>query len=34
MPLMEYVIGGMDRSFKLRLYHALPPWMTPGSRQA
>ena len=23
MPLMEYVIGGMDRSFKLRLYHAL-----------
>ena len=23
MPLMEYVIDGMDRSFKLRLYHAL-----------
>ena len=23
MPLMEYVIGGMDRSFKLKLYHAL-----------
>ena len=23
MPEMEYVIGGMDRSFKLRLYHAL-----------
>jgi hypothetical protein len=23
MPQMEYVIGGMDRSFKLRLYHAL-----------
>ncbi len=23
MPLMEYVIGGMDQSFKLRLYHAL-----------
>lgn len=22
MPEMEYVIGGMDRSFKLRLYHA------------
>jgi hypothetical protein len=23
MSLMDYVIGGMDRSFKLRLYHAL-----------
>jgi hypothetical protein len=23
MPEMEYVIGGMDRGFKLRLYHAL-----------
>ena len=23
MPLMEYVIGGMDHSFKLKLYHAL-----------
>src|SRR6476659_1772063 len=23
MPLMEYVIGGMDRSFRQRLYHAL-----------
>ena len=23
MPEMEYVIGGMDRSFKLKLYHAL-----------
>jgi hypothetical protein len=23
MPLMEYVIGGMDRNFKLKLYHAL-----------
>jgi hypothetical protein len=23
MSLMEYVIGGMDRGFKLRLYHAL-----------
>ena len=23
MPQMEYVIGGMDRGFKLRLYHAL-----------
>jgi hypothetical protein len=23
MSLMEYVIGGMDRDFKLRLYHAL-----------
>jgi hypothetical protein len=23
MPQMEYVIGGMDRSFKLKLYHAL-----------
>jgi hypothetical protein len=23
MPQMDYVIGGVDRSFKLRLYHAL-----------
>ena len=23
MSLMEYVIGGMDRNFKLTLYHAL-----------
>jgi hypothetical protein len=23
MPLMDYVIGGMDRDFKLRLFHAL-----------
>jgi hypothetical protein len=23
MPLKDYVIGGMDRSFKLKLYHAL-----------
>jgi hypothetical protein len=23
MPEMEYVIGGMDRGFRLRLYHAL-----------
>jgi hypothetical protein len=23
MPQMDYVIGGMDRSFRLRLYHAL-----------
>jgi hypothetical protein len=23
MPLMDYVIGGMDRSFKVKLYHAL-----------
>ena len=23
MPVMEYVIGGVDRSFKLKLYHAL-----------
>ena len=23
MPLMEYLIGGMDCSFKLKLYHAL-----------
>lgn len=23
MPLIEYVIGGMDRDFKLKLYHAL-----------
>lgn len=23
MPLMDYVIGGMDKSFRLKLYHAL-----------
>jgi hypothetical protein len=23
MPMMDYVIGGMDRSFKIKLYHAL-----------
>jgi hypothetical protein len=23
MPMMDYVIGGMDRSFRLRLFHAL-----------
>jgi len=23
MPMIDYVIGGMDRSFKLKLYHAL-----------
>jgi len=35
MSLMEYVIGGMDRSFKLTLYHALrAPWTTPGFRLA
>jgi hypothetical protein len=40
MSLMDYVIGGMDRSFKLRLYHALralddaglSPGMTSGFR--
>jgi hypothetical protein len=40
MSLMEYVIGGMDRSFKLKLYHALralddaelSPGMTSGFR--
>ncbi len=40
MPLMDYVIGGMDRHFKLRLYHALramdeaglEPGMTSGFR--
>jgi hypothetical protein len=40
MLLMEYVIGGMDRSFKLKLYHALramddaglSPGMTSGFR--
>jgi hypothetical protein len=39
-PLMDYVIGGMDRSFKLKLYHALramddaglSPGMTSGFR--
>ena len=24
MPLMQYVIGGMDRDFKLKLYRAAP----------
>ena len=23
MPMMDYVIGGMDRSFKLKLFHTL-----------
>jgi hypothetical protein len=23
MPIMDYVIGGMDRSFKLKLFHTL-----------
>src|SRR5207244_6670164 len=23
LPMMDYVIGGMDRSFKLKLFHAL-----------
>src|SRR3984893_1816973 len=40
MPLMDYVIAGMDRSFKLKLYHALramddaglSPGMTSGFR--
>jgi hypothetical protein len=40
MPLMDYVIGGMDRSFKIKLYHALralddaglSPGMTSGFR--
>jgi hypothetical protein len=40
MSLMDYVIGGMDRSFKLRLYHAvrgmddagLSPGITSGFR--
>src|SRR5437899_11190967 len=41
MSLMEYVIGGMDRSFKLKLYHALralddaglSPGITTGFRE-
>jgi hypothetical protein len=40
MPQMDYVIGGMDRGFKLRLYHAframdeagLAPGITSGFR--
>src|SRR5207248_7680629 len=40
MTMMDYVIGGMDRSFKLKLYHALrvlddaglAPGMTSGFR--
>ena len=34
MSLMDYVIGGMDRGFKLKLYHALRAMddagLTPG----
>ena len=33
MSLMEYVIGGMDRGFKLKLYNAFGR-MTPGSGRA
>ena len=31
MPLMEYVIGGMDCSFKLKLHHALRAMDEAGS---
>ena len=34
MPLMEYLIGGMDCSFKLKLYHALALWTRPELRRA
>jgi hypothetical protein len=34
MPMMDYVIGSMDRSFKLKLFHTLTLLRGPGSRQA
>ena len=38
MPQMDYVIGGVDRSFKLRLYHALRAMdeagLAPGDERA
>ena len=33
MSLMDYVIGGMDRSFKLKLYHALRAMDDAGFRR-
>ena len=34
MSLKDYVIGGMDRSFKLKLYERFAQWTTPGSCRA
>ena len=34
MSMMDYVIGGMDRSFKLKLFHALSRRSRPDCRQA
>jgi hypothetical protein len=34
MPMMDYVIGGMDRSFRLKLFHALHAAERPGCRPA
>ena len=34
MSLMEFVIGGMDRDFKLKLYHALRAMDDAGLRRA
>ena len=34
MPMMDYVIGGMDRSFKLKLFHMLHAADRPGCRLA
>ena len=32
MPMMDYVIGGMDRSFKLKLFHTLHAAEQAGCR--
>ena len=34
MSVKDYVIGGMDRSFRLKLYHALRAMDEPGSCRA
>ena len=34
MPMMDYVIGGMDRSFKLKLFHMLRAAEEAGCRRA
>ena len=34
MSLMDYVIGGMDRTFKLRLIMLFARWMTPDCPRA
>jgi hypothetical protein len=30
MSVAQYVIGGMDRGFRLRLYFCFARWTTPG----